>query len=247
MRKRKSSFTLIELLVVIAIIAILAAMLLPALNGAREKARTTGCQNNLKSINTSIQSYVDDNKDYYFPYEFNLPNGSEVKWYDPSNGQNPLYPYIGVKSVRFISGVSKKTGRHPLACPSRQFGQYPSDINAGWGPSYSYSAFFCNTMLVSHSKRTRIIMPSRTAFMGEAYAGPWKVGTSTSATGHENTISVHNNKVMVAFCDGRAVPVDYIKIPNGPYARIPNGKRPARHIFFIPAKGFSGYPLTDYD
>ena len=63
--KNKKSFTLIELLVVIAIIAILAAMLLPALNKARESAKKINCTNQLAQIMRGSQLYADDNQEWF--------------------------------------------------------------------------------------------------------------------------------------------------------------------------------------
>ena len=64
----KRSFTLIELLVVIAIIAILAAILLPALTSARERGRAASCLINLKQFGTAFAMYCDANGDYYPSY-----------------------------------------------------------------------------------------------------------------------------------------------------------------------------------
>jgi prepilin-type N-terminal cleavage/methylation domain-containing protein/prepilin-type processing-associated H-X9-DG protein len=72
-RKR---FTLIELLVVIAIIAILAAILLPALNSARERGRQASCISNLKTLGTQNSMYADAYDDYVLPHSMTIPGNT---------------------------------------------------------------------------------------------------------------------------------------------------------------------------
>jgi prepilin-type N-terminal cleavage/methylation domain-containing protein/prepilin-type processing-associated H-X9-DG protein len=132
----KRAFTLIELLVVIAIIAILAAILFPVFGRARENARRSSCQSNLKQINLGIQQYTQD-YDERLPNAVSGPTGNGVigGWifytgatgsantakFDASKGS--IYPYVKSSQI--------------FVCPSDAVGQ----VNSG-----SYAINNCTLM-----------------------------------------------------------------------------------------------------
>ena len=108
--KKAPNFTLIELLVVIAIIAILASMLLPALNRARESARTTACTGNMKQIGLSTTMYVQDSSEYFAPYadlftysygEPNIESWAHLYNVNGYNGKNNRVFYCPSESSKY--------------------------------------------------------------------------------------------------------------------------------------------------
>ncbi len=204
--KKPVNFTLIELLVVIAIIAILAAMLLPALSAARERARTTDCSTKLRNLMLYANMYADDNQEWFFKYLVKIDG---VNHYWLLSADHPFAPYIEALDEKY-----KARSGGPLDCPSNTYGR-------GGTASAMYKEYGYNMMPgVKATRKTDVAMPRNVAenpqnllIFADGYiegadlcASNYKWATAwngwSSTDGGFGIWFGHGNSANVAFADG---------------------------------------------
>jgi len=171
MRTRTQAFTLIELLVVIAIIAILMAIMMPALQRVKNQAQEMNCRSNLRSYGIAQAMYLDDSDDRY-PSAWNSLVKTEApvggyqrycRWHDPRYpADGPFWPYLKEEKVHLcptFNVLAKSEGaRHPSHDPANPIDPYYS---------YSMNAFLGSTSGTSPGgvlKRSRITRSAAEVF-----------------------------------------------------------------------------------
>ena len=224
---RERRFTLIELLVVIAIIAILASMLLPALNQAREKANASHCFSNQKQIAQSILFYVNDNGDFFPPfYDYGTPAENWI--YKLFNGK-----YATSGAVFFCKSQKNWTANGFLppqfiADPLK----YKTPSNVSYGYNYEYIGGSGRAGGTSRQlcKATQVKQPSKTILMADIIASPerYTIGGyvlmanyRTDRKGYDGFPDTrHSGGVNVSWVDGHVSFASGINTYN-PYTTVP--------------------------
>jgi prepilin-type processing-associated H-X9-DG protein/prepilin-type N-terminal cleavage/methylation domain-containing protein len=179
-RKRTSAFTLIELLVVIAIIALLAALLLPALGRAREAGRSAVCVSNLRQLAAAVEMFAQDYGGCFPPYEMRDAAGQYHKW----QTSRVLGKYFANK---YELDVAPNLGARLIYCPAtplkEQYPQYKSAFGAEFS-SYGYNRDLHGnyggglptdeTMFDQGVRQDKITFPAKTVLFVDAFRWLYK-------------------------------------------------------------------------